>query len=309
MVHPKTHACTTAILGFLTLSSAGLGAQPRSTAPVPERTAEVVQQIVVAQDQDAREVREKLEEILRKLPPSVGRVLRNDPSLMGNEPYMATYPALSAYIKQHPEIRTNPGYFLEQVGSHEFWNPSRPDTPQEQAIRMWRDLFQSLTIAAVFLSVTFVLLWLVRTVIEYRRWNRASKVHTEVHNKLLDRFTANDDLMAYIQTPAGRRFLDAAPLSIDTAVKPVGAPFGRILWSLQAGIVVAAGALGLLFVSGRVIEEVAQPLFAIGVVALTVGTGFVVSAGASLLLSRRLGLFEPVTAPREHSDSAAHTGS
>jgi len=307
MLHPKSHARTAIILGVLALSSQGLAARQRPAAV--ERTAEPVQQIVVAQEQDARETREKFEEILRKLPPSVGRVLRNDPSLMGNEPYMATYPALSAFIKQHPEIRTNPGFFLEQVGSHEFWNPSPPATPQEQAIRMWHDMFESLTIGAVFLAVTFVLLWIVRTLIEYRRWNRASKVHTEVHNKLLDRFTANEDLMAYIQTPAGRRFLEAAPLSLDTPPKPVGAPFARILWSLQVGIVVGAGALGLLFVSGRVIEEVAQPLFAVGVIALTVGAGFVVSAGASLLLSRRLGLFEPVSTRREHSDSPAQSGS
>jgi hypothetical protein len=68
------------------------------------------------------------------------------------------------------------------------------------------------------------------------------------------------------------------------------------------GVVLAAGGLGLLFVSNRVIEEVAQPLFAIGVLALTVGAGFVVSAAASFLLSRRLGLFEPALPPREHSE-------
>lgn len=304
MRYPTSPARTAVILGFLAFSSSAAAAQPR---PAVERPSEVVQQIVVTQEQDAREVREKFEELLRKLPPSVGRVLRNDPSLMGNEPYMATYPALSAFIKQHPEIRTNPGFFLEQVGSHEFWSPSPPATKEEQAMRLWNGMFDTISIAFVMLTITFALAWLVRTVIEYRRWNRASKVHTEVHNKLLDRFTANDDLMAYIQTPAGRRFLEAAPLSLETP-KPVGAPFGRILWSLQAGIVVAVGALGLLFVSGRVIEEVAQPLFAVGMIALAVGVGFVASAGASLLLSRRLGLFEPMTPSREHSDSAAHTG-
>lgn len=307
MFHPKSHVRTAVFLGIVAVSSQGLAAQQRP-API-ERQAEVPQQqIVLAQEQDARETREKLEEILRKLPPSVGRVLRNDPSLMGNEPYMGTYPALSAFIKLHPEIRTNPNFFLEQVGSHEFWSPSQPASREEQAIRMWSNIFQAISIGTMLLGITLALLWILRTLIEYRRWNRASKIHTDVHNKLLDRFTANEDLMAYIQTPAGRRFLEAAPLSLETP-KPVGAPFGRILWSLQVGIVIAAGAMGLLFVSGRVIEEVAQPLFAVGVIALTVGVGFVASAGASLLLSRRLGLFEPVQTPRDHSDSPAHTGS
>jgi hypothetical protein len=155
----------------------------------------------------------------------------------------------------------------------------------------------------VFISIAVAVVWLIRTVVEQRRWYRTSKVHTEVHNKLLDRFTSNEDLMAYIQTDAGRRFLESAPLSIDAAPRQVGAPFGRILWSLQVGIVLAAGAIGLLFVSGRVIDEIAQPLFAIGVLALTVGVGFMVSAAASLLLSRRLGMLEASAAPRPHSDS------
>ena len=138
------------------------------------------------------------------------------------------------------------------------------------------------------------LIWIIRTLVEYRRWHRASKVHTEVHNKLLDRFGSNEDLMAYMQTPAGRRFLESAPVSIDAPPRPMGAPFSRILWSVQVGIVLAAGALGMLFVSGRVEEEVAQPFFALGILGLTLGAGFVASAGASIVLSKRMGLIEPV---------------
>ena len=156
----------------------------------------------------------------------------------------------------------------------------------------------------MFTLVTGTLIWIIRTLVEYRRWHRISKVHTEVHNKLMDRFTANEDLLAYMQTPAAQRFLESAPLPIDSPSRPVGAPFSRILWSVQVGVVLAAGALGLLYVSGRVIAEVSQPLFAVGVLALTIGVGFVVSAGASFLLSRRLGLLEPPVPPREQIESA-----
>ena len=37
----------------------------------------------------------------------------------------------------------------------------------------------------------------------------------QVHNKLLDRFTSNEDLLAYVQTPAGRRFLESAPIPLQ----------------------------------------------------------------------------------------------
>ena len=154
--------------------------------------------------------------------------------------------------------------------------------------------------------VTGALIWIIRTIIEQRRWHRASKVHTEVHNKLLDRFTANEDLLAYMQTAAGRGFLESAPLSLDAPARPMGAPLSRILLvragRRRAGRRRPRAALR----SNRVIEEVAQPLFVIGVLALTVGAGFVVSAGASFLLSRRLGLFDPPAPPREHIESAGH---
>jgi hypothetical protein len=291
--------------GLSAVSAAPAAARGQEKAPAPAASAQP-SQIVLSQDEDARETRERLEELLRKLPPAVGRVLRADPSLMGNETYLSTYPTLAAFLKQHPEIRNTPGFFFENMGSYEFWNPSPPETAEARAIRLWSEIFQAITVASVFIGITIAVVWLIRTVVEQRRWYRTSKVHTEVHNKLLDRFTTNEDLMAYIQTDAGRRFLESAPLSVESAPRQVGAPFSRILWSLQVGIVLATGALGLLFVSGRVIEEIAQPLFAIGVLALTVGVGFMVSAAASLILSRRLGLFDPATAARGPADSAPH---
>ena len=67
----------------------------------------------------------------------------------------------------------------------------------------------------------------------------------------------------------------------------------RVLWSIQLGLVVGAGALGMLLVSSRVERDVAEGFFALGTVGLCVGAGFVLSAIASLVLARRLGLWEP----------------
>ena len=303
MISPRVVTRSAIATLVLTLSVPALAAGRQQRAAVPVERAESAQptpQVFINQDQDARETRETLEELLKKLPPAVGRVLRTDPSLLGNDSYLTPYPALSAFLKQHPEIRNSPGFFFEHIGPMEFWSPSQPESRDAIAIRVWRDIFQFFAIGGLFLTVTGALIWIIRTLIEYRRWHRTSKVHTEVHNKLMDRFTANEDLLAYMQTPAAQRFLESAPLSLEAPSRPVGAPLSRILWSVQVGVVLGAGALGLLFVSGRVIEEVAQPLFAVGVLALAVGAGFVVSAGASFLLSRRLGLFEPPVPPREH---------
>ena len=71
--------------------------------------------------------------------------------------------------------------------------------------------------------------WLLKTFIDYRRWLHVSRVQTEAHNKLLDRFTANDELLAYMRTPAGSRFLESAPISLDAdaPAQAVSAPRPR----------------------------------------------------------------------------------
>jgi hypothetical protein len=264
----------------------------RAPAPAPQ---------TVAIAQDARETREEFENLLRRLPPSVGRVLRLDPSLMRNPAYLQPYPALGAFLQQHPDVVNNPSYYLENVNL-QLWYPPEPRDPRQEAISLWRNTIENITILFVFLVVSAGVLWIVRSVLEYRRWLRASKVQSEVHTKLMDRFTANEDLLAYIQTPVGRRFLESGPLPVEapSQARPVGAPYMRILWSVQTGLVLAAAGFGLLFVSGRVIQEVSEVFFAVGVLALAVGVGFVVSAAASLLLSQRLGLLGAGSA-REHS--------
>jgi hypothetical protein len=270
-------------------------------APAPEATApaRAAAPQVVLTEQDARETRGDFEALLKRLPPEVGRVMRMDPSLMRNEAYMAPYPSLAAFLQQHPEVVQNPGYYLEHI-EYEFWNPRQPEDARSQSVRAFNNMMQGLAIVFGFGTAAFVLLWIIKTLVDYRRWYRTSKVQTEVHTKLMDRFTSNEDLMAYMQTPSGRRFLESAPIPMEGPARTVGAPLSRILWSLQAGIVLAVAALGVLFVSGRVIEEIAQPLFALGVLVLALGTGFIVSAAASFLLSRRLGLLDAQGAPREH---------
>jgi hypothetical protein len=279
-----------AVMAAGSASSAWAQGVERAPAPTP-------QQVAIAQD--ARETREEFEGLLRRLPPSVGRVLRLDPSLMRNPAYLQPYPALATFLQQHPDVLNNPSYYLENV-QMQLWYPPEPRDPRSDAISMWRNVIQDITMVFVFLIVASGLLWIIRSVLEYRRWLRTSRVQTEVHTKLLDRFTANEDLLAYIQTPVGRRFLESAPIPVEAPARPVGAPYTRILWSLQAGLVLAAAGFGFLFVSGRVIDEVAQVFFAVGVLALAVGVGFVVSAAASLLLSQRLGLLDAGSA-REHS--------
>ena len=271
-------------------SAAQAPAERRPVQATPAPATPNREQVLRDRNVDAEETRRELMDLLRKHPPSVARVMKLDPSLMHNESYLAAYPTIADFLVRHPEIPQSSSFYLEQVyGVDGHWQEPNPRL----------DLIQG-TLAGIagltaFAIVLSTLIWLIKTTIEQRRWSRLSKIQAEVHSKLMDRFSSNDELLTYVQTPSGRRFLESGPSPLQEAQSPrtASAPFARILWSVQIGIVMLAVALGLLFVSSRTVEEAREFFFIFGCLALALGSGFTVSAGASYFLSRKLGLFEP----------------
>jgi hypothetical protein len=283
LTHPG--AAAVAVLTCLSLvTPAAAAAQARGS----RAETETVRTTPGATGMTAVETRRDLEELMKQYPPALPRILRLDPSLLGNSAYLAPYPALTAFLAQHPEIAHNPGFFLAE---YEFnvGDPRYRLTAQDRAIAMWRDVIEGFTIGAVALAITAGLVWLIKTLIDYRRWSRLSKVQTEVHTKLLDRFQSNQELLAYIETPAGKRFLESAPIAMESP-RAIGAPVGRILWSAQAGAVLTVLGMGILIVSRRTLEEIAPPLGAFGAIIISLGIGFIVSAVLAYALTRRFGL-------------------
>src|SRR4051812_38979914 len=80
-------------------------------APVPPPPPVVVYQNP-ERIQNANEIQGELRQILSAYPPSLRQLLAIDPSLLQREDYMAPYPALSAFLQQHPEIIRNPSYYF-----------------------------------------------------------------------------------------------------------------------------------------------------------------------------------------------------
>ncbi len=278
-------AVAVAALTTLTLATGAAAAQRQPAAPPAEAAARTPAPPSSVVQMDADETRRTLEEVFKQYPPTLARVLRMDPTLLVNDAYLQPYPQLAAFLKQHPEIPHNPNFFLAEFDGNSYYR----QTPQERSIEMWRETLQGFTIGAVMLAIASGLIWLIKTLVDYRRWSRLSKIQTEVHNKVLDRMQSNEDLLAYIQTPAGRRFLESAPIPIESP-RAIGAPLGRILWSAQAGAVLTVLGIGIALVSRNTLEEIAAPLAALGAVIVSLGIGFLVSAALAFMLTRRFGL-------------------
>jgi len=280
----RSLAAVTALAGAFSLLTPPAAAQAVAEKKLVGR--QPAQATVIVSDADANRTRDELMSILEKYPPSVGRVLKLDPSLL-NAGYLATYPALAVFLQQHPDVARSPSYYLDRVHIGNDYVETR-----SESYRIWTELLGWLGGLSVATLVVTALAWVIRMVVDYRRWVRLSKVQAEAHNKLLDRIGANEELLAYVQSPAGSRFLESAPIALNVSGRPVGAPINRILWSLQLGVVIAAAGFGLRYVSGQVPPDPSQALSAIGGLAVALGFGFILSAGISYMLSRHLGLLE-----------------
>ncbi len=285
---PVRHAALLAPFALaLSLTAGSAAAQPVATrAPVQPTPGGLGGRLVVVENTDAGQVRARLNEVLANYGPALGQVLKLDPSLLSNADYLAPYPALVQFLAQHPEVARDPSYFLADVQLPSTrWERTEAEREQEY----WRETLAAVMIFIGLLSLAAILVWLIRTLLDYRRWLRLSKVQADAHNKLLDRFAANEELLGYVGSEAGQRFLTSSPIPLDAADPASPAPVRRILWAVQAGCVLVAAGAGLLGVS-RFVRAVSEPALALGILVLALGAGFVLAAGVSYVVSRRLGL-------------------
>jgi hypothetical protein len=116
------------------------------------------------------------------------------------------------------------------------------------------------------------------------------KLQSEVHGRLIDKFSTNQELAAYMGTEAGRRFLEAAPIS--AGIEPeqrVPNAVARVLTPLQIGIVLVLLGIGLIMLR-HASPETELPMLIFGTVVLMPGLGFIISAAVTWVLAARLGL-------------------
>lgn len=295
---PRPFSRRTAIavptLALVLACVATLDAQQRVPQQLIERgTAQAV--IPGGPGQGADELRDEFRELMRQFPPALARVLRLDASLMTNEGYLATYPGLAAFLDAHPEISRYPEFFLNFAGDGWQQPLDAQSRLRSESLGVQRNMFEGLTIIGAVSAVVFGVVWLLRTFVGHRRWLRATRLQSELNNRLLERMGSNEQLLAYLQSQAGQQLM-AAPVINDVSVPAAAASLTRILWAVQAGLVLICGGIGLLVVRNYVFEETGEALLTFGTLAISVGVGFAGASYASYALSKRFGLLETTRA-------------
>ena len=282
-LHRKTSLALLLLLLTLTpVSARGAFAQeepPSTEAPAqPAAASADAAAAPPTPSRSSHEVRSDFGTLLRQSPSELATILALDPTLLSNEAFLAGYPELSRFVAEHPEVRRNPRFYLAEFPVSDGGNFGR--------------VMEPMLIFSTFAIIAFAISWLIRTLIEHRRWSRLARTQSEVHGKILERFGTSEALLEYMRTPAGTKFLESAPIPVRVDQPAQGGTIGRALASIQLGVIVVAGALGMLFVSGRFDTETEHGFYALGVIGLCIGGGFIAAAAVSLFLSRRLGLWQ-----------------
>jgi hypothetical protein len=286
--------CLLALISVPLARSAQTQAHPAKAAESPTSTLPIT-------NKDVASTQRQLIELLR-LSPTLTTVVSHDPSLLADQAYVSrNNPQLADFLAAHPEVGRNPDFYLF---THMNPQDGGPDEALERAVwpevyRMrepesgFREMAHDAMPMLAFACFLVALLWSIRLFLENRRWSRIFKLQSDVHGKLIEKFSNSQELAAYMQTEAGKRFLEAAPipLSIDTGQRVPNA-VARVLTPIQIGTVLILLGVGFLLLRNAG-PDFAIPMRVLGVLILMPGIGFILSAGITWALAARLGLMPP----------------
>lgn len=139
----------------------------------------------------------------------------------------------------------------------------------------------------ILFTLTGFVVWTVFSTI--RRYKTA-KLQAGLQTKLLEKFGSGQELLAYVQSDAGKRFLDSLTMEQKT-------PYGRILGAAQVSVILVLLSFAFLFLRGRV-SGAEEGFLVFGTIALCLGIGFGLSAALSYYMSKSFGLLTESTEHR-----------
>lgn len=139
----------------------------------------------------------------------------------------------------------------------------------------------------IFFTLIGFAIWIIFSSI--RRYKTA-KLQAELQSKLLEKFGSGQELLAYVQSDAGKRFLESLTMEQRT-------PYGRILGAAQVSVILVLLSFAFLFLRSRVFGA-EEGFLVFGAITLSLGVGFGLSAALSYYMSKSFGLLAESTEHR-----------
>lgn len=151
---------------------------------------------------------------------------------------------------------------------------------------------EELAMIIVMPTMFVMMAWAFKTLLNFIQQKSLTKLHYALQDKLLEKLGTSPEAIEYLRSDAGERML-------ALAVKERTNPYARILTALQAGAVISLLGIGFLVLRPMVSPEGAEAFSVIGVLALSLGLGFLASSGSAYAFSKKWGL---VNGSSSHGD-------
>lgn len=297
MNHRRRFLLTNVFVPLTAFAMLGLGCALPAAAQTGATSKQATALAQAPSENDVADTQEQFLKLLR-LSPVLTTVVARDPSLLADQQYIArNNPELAQFMVSHPDIAKNPEFYLfnhlnndggrhrDQALERAVWPDLVP--PDREPSRSEEGIHELIPIVVVP-AFLFAFVWIIRLFVEGYRSNRALKQQNEVHSRLIDKFSSSQELAAYMETEAGKQFLSASPIALGPGpMQHMPNAVARVLTPLQVGIVMVLLGIGLLLLPR---QGMGMATTVLGILALMPGIGFILSAGATWILAKRLGL-------------------
>lgn len=139
----------------------------------------------------------------------------------------------------------------------------------------------------IVMSIFATFGWIAYTISTNIRRAHTARNVAQLHARLLDKCATSQDVVAYLESTSGRKFLESAAVEGSH-------PLPRILGAMQWGFILAlVGIAALIVRTWESSSDAADFLLVFGAIVLAIGSGFLLSAVVSFALSKSWGLLNP----------------
>jgi hypothetical protein len=149
------------------------------------------------------------------------------------------------------------------------------------------EILNGITTAVFGVAVIICVAWVAVTIVAALKQRANTRTRSEIYNRLIDKFGTAPEFIAFLQSDAGLKFIE------ENTVQVV-APLGKILGSMQIGIILTLLGAGLLITGNVFGESLGGDLYIVltvgGIVGLTIGIGLLISAAISYRLCKTWGI-------------------
>ena len=149
------------------------------------------------------------------------------------------------------------------------------------------EILNSITTTVFGVVIIVCAAWIVVTIVTALKGRANTRTRADIYNRLIDKFGTAPELIAFLQSDAGLKFIE------ENTVQPAE-PLGKILASIRIGVVLTLLGAGLLITGNIFGESLGGDLYIVltvgGIVGLMIGIGLLISAAVSYRLCKTWGI-------------------